>query len=185
MGRRNDTRERTLRTAASLFRTQGYHGTGLNQVLAEGGLPKGSLYFHFPGGKEQLAAEAVALAAGELCDWVSEILESAPDAMAGLDTVVTRLAEHLVASDFSRGCPIGTVAPDGGDTVREACVSAFAAWQGVVRDFLARQGIPDADDVATTLLAALEGAQLLARTRRDTAPLFAVGTTMRTLLKGR
>ncbi|MBC6447248.1 TetR/AcrR family transcriptional regulator [Actinokineospora xionganensis] len=185
MGKRTDTRERTLRTAATLFRTQGYHGTGLNQVLAEGGLPKGSLYFHFPGGKEQLAAEAVTLAAGELCDWVSVILESAPDAATGLDAVIQTLAEHLVASDFSRGCPIGTVAPDGGDMVREACASAFASWQGVVRDFLAERNIPDADDVATTLLAALEGAQLLARTRRDTAPLHAVGTTMRTLLKGR
>ncbi|SDI51299.1 transcriptional regulator, TetR family [Actinokineospora alba] len=185
MGRRTDTRERTLRTAATLFRTQGYHGTGLNQVLAEGGLPKGSLYFHFPGGKEQLAAEAVALAAGELCDWVSATLDGAADPVAGLDAVIQGLAEHLVASDFSRGCPIGTVAPDGGDVVREACVSAFASWQGVVRDFLAAHDIPDAENVATTLLAALEGAQLLARTRRDTAPLYAVGTTMRTLLKGR
>jgi TetR/AcrR family transcriptional regulator, lmrAB and yxaGH operons repressor len=53
--RRTDTRERVIQTAAGLFRAQGYHATGLNQVLAEGGLPKGSLYFHFPGGKEQLA----------------------------------------------------------------------------------------------------------------------------------
>ncbi|MGH3862887.1 TetR/AcrR family transcriptional regulator [Actinokineospora sp.] len=185
MGKRTDTRERTLRTAATLFRTQGYHGTGLNQVLAEGGLPKGSLYFHFPGGKEQLAAEAVALGAGELCDWVSAILDAAPDPGAGLDAVIQGLAEHLTASDFNLGCPIGTVAPDGGDLVRDACVSAFGAWQDVVREYLAGQGVSDPDEVATTLLAALEGAQLLARTRRDTAPLYAVGKTMRTLLKGR
>ncbi|MGW2312246.1 TetR family transcriptional regulator, partial [Actinomadura luteofluorescens] len=58
---RGETRERVLRTAAELFQRQGYHGTGLNQVLAESGAPKGSLYFHFPDGKEQLASESVAL----------------------------------------------------------------------------------------------------------------------------
>jgi TetR/AcrR family transcriptional repressor of lmrAB and yxaGH operons len=185
MGKRNDTRERTLRTAAELFRTQGYHGTGLNQVLADGGLPKGSLYFHFPGGKEQLAAEAVALAAAELTKWVEATLAAAPDAAGGIDSIIEQLAEHMVAADFQRGCPVGTVAPDGGDTVREACVAAFAAWQAVVRDFLVRHEFQDADDIATTVLAALEGAQLLARTRRDTAPLFAVGATLRSLMKGR
>ncbi|CRK61339.1 transcriptional regulator, TetR family [Alloactinosynnema sp. L-07] len=184
MGRRNDTRERTLRTAATLFRTQGYHGTGLNQVLAEGGLPKGSLYFHFPGGKEQLAAEAVTMAAAELCDWVRTTLAAAPDPAAGLDAVVDGLAEHLAASNFQRGCPIGTVAPDGGDVVRAACVTAFASWHTVTRDFLVQHGVPHPDALATTVLAALEGAQLLARTNRDTAPLYDVGATLRTLVRG-
>ncbi|WP_436493530.1 TetR/AcrR family transcriptional regulator [Actinokineospora sp. HUAS TT18] len=184
MGRRTDTRERTLRTAATLFRTQGYHGTGLNQILAEGGLPKGSLYFHFPGGKEQLAAEAVTLAAGELCDWVRTTLAAAPDPASGLDAVIAGLAEHLAASDFQRGCPIGTVAPDGGDVVRAACATAFASWHAVTRDFLVHHGVPHADALATTVLAALEGAQLLARTTHDTAPLYAVGATLRTLVKG-
>ena len=63
--RNTDTRERIIRTAAELFRRQGYDGTGLNQILDVSGAPRGSLYFHFPGGKRQLAVEAVA-ASGEL-----------------------------------------------------------------------------------------------------------------------
>ena len=61
MVRRTDTRQRMLDTAADLFQSQGYHATGLTQLTTAGGAPKGSLYFHFPGGKEQLAAEAVQL----------------------------------------------------------------------------------------------------------------------------
>ncbi|PPK70488.1 TetR/AcrR family transcriptional regulator [Actinokineospora auranticolor] len=185
MPRRTDTRDRTLRTAAELFRTHGYHGTGLNQVVAEGGLPKGSLYFHFPGGKEQLAAEAVGLAGAEVCAWVDRAFTETPDAVGALAAITGFLADELAASGFRRGCPIGTLAQDAGDAepVRAACAEAFRAWHGVVRGHLARHGLPDPDALATTFLAAVEGAQLLSRNQRDTAPLRAVATALAPLLR--
>lgn len=54
-----DSREKILAAATRLFQLQGYYGTGLNQIIKESGAPKGSLYYHFPDGKEQLAIEAV------------------------------------------------------------------------------------------------------------------------------
>lgn len=173
-----------LRTAAGLFREHGYHGTGLNQVLAEGGHPRGSLYFHFPGGKDELAAEAVRWAAAELTDAVAAALACADDLASGVDAALGLLAAQLVESDFRLGCPIGTVAPEGGEPVRLACVEAFGRWQEVVRDFAARHGVRDADAVATTVIAAVEGGLLLARTHRDTAPLDAVAATLRTMVRG-
>ncbi|GLZ42606.1 TetR/AcrR family transcriptional regulator [Actinokineospora sp. NBRC 105648] len=187
MARRSDTRDRTLRTAAELFSRQGYHGTGLNQVLAEGGLPKGSLYFHFPGGKEQLAAEAIELSSAELCAWIADALAEAEDGASALTAIVEGLAAQLVASDYRTGCPIGTVAQDIGDTesVRAACAEAFARWHALLSDYLVRQGFSSqADTLASTLLAAIQGAQLLARNCRDTAPLLAVGKTLAPLLRG-
>ena len=77
-----------IRTAAGLFRAQGYHATGLNQVLAEGGLPKGSLYFHFPGGKEQLAVESLHLAGEELCAAMAAVLASTPDPATALERIL-------------------------------------------------------------------------------------------------
>ena len=181
MAKRGETRERLLRTAATLFRTQGYHATGLNQVVAEGGAPKGSLYFHFPGGKEQLAVESVAFSAGE----VHTTMRSADD----LESALALFAEHLVASDFKNGCPVATVALDAAaesEPIREACATAYASWHGLLVDFLLRQGISAsrAPGLATTVLAAVEGALLLARTQRDVAPLRQVAADMRILLEG-
>jgi TetR/AcrR family transcriptional repressor of lmrAB and yxaGH operons len=181
MAKHGETRERLLRTAATLFRTQGYHATGLNQVVAEGGAPKGSLYFHFPGGKEQLAVESVTLSAGEVCT----TMRAAED----LESALEVFAEHLVASDFRNGCPVATVALDAAtesEPIREACASAYGSWHELLVNFLLRRGISAdrAPGLATTVLAAVEGALLLAKTHRDVAPLRQVASDMRVLLEG-
>jgi len=185
MARRTDTRDRVLRTAADLFRAQGYHATGLNQVLAEGDAPKGSLYFHFPGGKEQLAVESLALAGDEQCAALRSVLTSTADPVEALERAVELLGEHLAASGFRNGCPIATVALDASaesEPIRQACVSVYDSWQELISDHLAAAGFTDSDGLATVLLASIEGALLLARTRHDLAPLRAVGARLRPLL---
>jgi TetR/AcrR family transcriptional repressor of lmrAB and yxaGH operons len=179
--KRGETKDRLLRTAAVLFQTQGYHATGLNQVVAEGSAPKGSLYFHFPGGKEQLAVESLALSAGE----VNERLRTVTD----LDDALDMFAAQLVASDFRVGCPVATVALDAAsesDLIRVACASAYGSWRVVLTDFLVRQGVhvDRAPGLATTVLAAVEGALLLAKTQRDVSPLRQVAADMRVLIEG-
>lgn len=68
MNRKENSRTKLVQTASRLFQTQGYHGTGLNQITKESGAPKGSLYYYFPNGKEQLAIEAVHLTAAKVTD---------------------------------------------------------------------------------------------------------------------
>jgi TetR/AcrR family transcriptional repressor of lmrAB and yxaGH operons len=185
MPRRSDTRERVIRTAAGLFRAQGYHATGLNQVLAEGALPKGSLYFHFPGGKEQLAVESVRLSGRELGEGIAAALASTPEPAAALERVLALLGEHLVATGFREGCPVATVALDAAaqsEPIRAACAGVYDSWQDLVAQHLRAAGVADADGLATVLVAAVEGAILLARTRRDVTPLQTVGTHLRALL---
>jgi TetR/AcrR family transcriptional repressor of lmrAB and yxaGH operons len=182
---RSSTRARVIRTAAGLFGTQGYHATGLNQVLSEGNLPKGSLYFHFPGGKEQLAVESVRLAGDELRSALASTLASTPDPLQGLERAVGMLGEHLAATDFREGCPVATVALDTAghsEAIRTACADVYDSWQALVAGHLRAAGVPEPEEVATVVIAAVEGALLLARTRRDLAPLHAVGTRLRFLL---
>ncbi|EOD58507.1 TetR/AcrR family transcriptional regulator [Amycolatopsis vancoresmycina] len=187
MVRRTDTRQRMLDTAADLFHTQGYHATGLTQLTTAGGAPKGSLYFHFPGGKEQLAAEAVRLSSERTGALLEAILADAPDPATAIDRAVDALASFLTGSDFQRGCPLATVALDAAassEPIREACVDGYASWHGVLCSYFAAQDLPAerADELATIVLAAIEGGLLLARTRRDLAPLRAVATHLHTTL---
>ncbi|PXY30936.1 TetR/AcrR family transcriptional regulator [Prauserella muralis] len=180
MARRTATRERMLDTAAELFHTQGYHATGLNQLLIEGGAPKGSLYFHFPGGKEQLAAEAVALSGQRLCAVLRSAFAGEADPGAGLAAVLDHLAESLTESGFRRGCPLSTVALDAAadsEPIRKACADGYASWQRAIEDALTGAGVPapGAARLAVLAVASLEGALLLARTRRDLEPLRQVG----------
>ncbi|MFI9454635.1 TetR/AcrR family transcriptional regulator [Amycolatopsis sp. NPDC052450] len=183
MVRRTDTRQRMLDSAAELFHQQGYHATGLNQLVAAVGAPKGSLYFHFPGGKEQLAAEAIRQSADRLCDQLRTIAANAPDIVTGIGNIIDALATSLEESDFQRGCPLATVALDAsGDSevIRQACADGYTSWHTVIADAL---DTGKADQLATVVLAAIEGGLLLAKTLHDTAPLRAIAPHLATTLE--
>ncbi|GAB3493717.1 TetR/AcrR family transcriptional regulator [Amycolatopsis cihanbeyliensis] len=186
MPRRTDTRQRMLDTAAALFRTKGYHATGLNQLVSAGGAPKGSVYFHFPGGKEQLATEALDAAARHLCERLREIFTGTASTAEAIDTVVETLGAELLASDFQRGCPLATVALEATDSepIRQSCAAGYLSWQEVVTDHLAGQGIDRerASSLAGVAIAGIEGGLLLARTQRDLEPLRTVGRHLRATL---
>ncbi|KUL45968.1 TetR family transcriptional regulator [Streptomyces sp. NRRL F-4489] len=179
MARRTDSRRRMLESAAELFHAQGYHATGLNQVVTASGAPKGSLYFHFPGGKEQLAAEALKLSGGQLREALEHVLAEAPDAAGAIGAVVDLLSGLLADSGFQRGCPLAAVTLDAAadsEPIRHACAEGYDSWRELIAGFLTEQGLAAdrAETLATVVLASLEGGLLLAKARHDTAPLRAV-----------
>lgn len=182
------TRARMVDTAARLYATQGYHGTGLGQVLAEAHAPKGSLYFHFPGGKEELAAEAIRASAETWRHAVLAVVESAPTPTRAIRAVCDLLATRLEASGFVDGCPIATIALEAApisDPIHEAAAEAYRTWQSVIEARLVAQGAPAAraPRLATTILAAIEGALILAKAARSGEPLRRVGAELEHLLR--
>src|SRR5437762_12056667 len=112
MPRRSDAKQRFVAAAIDLFQRRGYHGTGLNQIVAESGAPRGSLYFHFPGGKEELASEAVAEAGGVIAAGAAEALSQAGDPAAAVRQLAEFTATSLEQSGFERGCALATVTLD-------------------------------------------------------------------------
>ena len=165
-----------LDAAARRFRSGGYHATGLNQLVADSGAPKGSLYFHFPGGKEQLAAEAMREASARVLEMLGRAAGAAPDAAGAVAAVLDHLADELVTTDFRCGCPLATVALDAaGDSevIGAACAEGYRSWRDALADLLRRHGVPGerVTGLAVVTLAAIEGALLLARTDRDLGPM--------------
>src|SRR5947207_14909068 len=91
-----DTRTRMIEATALLIRQRGYHGTSLNDILSASGAPRGSLYFHFPGGKDQLVVEVTRDSVADVTKKLDEALAAGSDpAVAGhhIDQPVGRVLE--------------------------------------------------------------------------------------------
>jgi AcrR family transcriptional regulator len=174
------TRERIVETSAELFRTQGYAATGVKQIVTAAKAPFGSLYHFFPGGKEELGAEAVRVSGAIYAQLIPAIFDPAPDPVTGVRNFFAGAAAHLVETDYADACPIATVALEVSSTsepMREACAEVFEGWIAAGSERLVRAGIePDqARELMIAMLAALEGAFVLARATRSTAPLEVAG----------
>lgn len=171
----SDSKERFLGATARLLRERGFAATGIADVVAASGAPKGSLYFLFPGGKEQLVAEALERSGAETCMLMKAALESKKSARAGLDVIVEFLGAELEGSDFRVGCPVGTVAAEAPDApkVRDQVEKTIVLWHDAVRARLIAGGARPrrADELAELFLAIVEGAIVLAKARRSTRPL--------------
>jgi TetR/AcrR family transcriptional repressor of lmrAB and yxaGH operons len=172
MSRTSTARGDAIAAAADLFRRHGYAATGLETILAASGAPKGSFYHHFPGGKEDLAVEAVRLGGRQ----VTERLEHAAAARATPGALVTAAAAAQAAdlreSGYERGCPVATVTLElagSSDAVADASRSVFERWAQPLAGKLRAAGRTDAQAarLARWAIANLEGALLLARASRD------------------
>jgi TetR/AcrR family transcriptional repressor of lmrAB and yxaGH operons len=176
MAKATDSKGKTLAAAALLFRQQGFHGTALHDVLAASGAPRGSLYFHFPGGKEEIGEAALALAGEAVRQKIAYAADASGDAKIFLTGIVRAMAADLEKSDFCNGCPIATTALETSaqsDVLARAARAAFESWEQEIARGLIRFGAKpdDAAVSATIILSQVEGALLLARTYRSVEPL--------------
>lgn len=188
MGRRAEHERALLVEAARLFRRQGYAATGTNEILAAAGAPRGSLYYYFPGGKEEIGAKAIEAAAKQVTLTLKELAAEARDPADFVERYVEKLIGWLAQSGWREGCPITTTllenAPDSGPITAVGRV-AFAHWQRVVADVLVRHDWPATRAPATArlILAAIGGAQVQARAEAGPAPLEDCAAELRQLLR--
>jgi AcrR family transcriptional regulator len=175
------TRDRIVRGAAQLIRTQGVSGTGMRDVVAFADAPRGSLQHYFPGGKDQLVCEALLWsgdASGRLVRYLCQQMD-APTPVQLLAELVGWWRNDLLRNGFDAGCPLVAAAVDvaaGSDAVRAVISEALDHWQGPIAEVLEEMGVPGAraTNLAVLMLSALEGAIVLARIRHDVAPLDVV-----------
>ena len=176
MPKATDSKEKTVVAAARLFSQRGYHGTALNDILDVAGSPRGSLYFHFPKGKEEIG-EAASVLAGEA---VRQVIATAAETSSNIEDflmqIVQTMASNLERSGYTEGCPIATTALEAAaqsEVLGAATRDAFQKWEREIQRGLERFGMKPRDAAlsATAVLSQLEGALLLARTYRDLEPM--------------
>jgi AcrR family transcriptional regulator len=179
----SDTRTRIRDAAAALFRRDGYSATGLKRIAAESGAPFGSIYHFFPGGKQQLAEDAVRTSGARYEAFVLALLESVPDPLESLEHAFAAAAEDLAGTGYADACPIATLALEvasSNEPLRLATAEVFGSWVAAGTVWFGRQ-VPDpaiARRLALSLIMILEGAFVLARAARDPEPLLAAGRSM-------
>ncbi|KUM84623.1 MULTISPECIES: TetR/AcrR family transcriptional regulator [Streptomyces] len=182
-------RERMVFSAAQLIRREGVAATGMREVAAHAGAPRGSLQHYFPGGKEQLVNEAVEwagrYAGGRVARFLAALPEPTPSGLFA--AMVRQWTDEYASAGFAGGCPVAAATVDWAESTvstRAAAAQAFATWTGPVARALTDMGVPEerAGALATLMVSALEGAILLARAEQDVRPLATVATELGPLL---
>jgi TetR/AcrR family transcriptional repressor of lmrAB and yxaGH operons len=177
-----------VRAAAMLFRRNGFAATGINEIAAVSGAPKGSLYHYFPGGKDQIAGAAVRFAGAGVVATLQQLAQEHESASAMIRSYCKLLAGWMAKSGFRDGCPIATTllesAPQSAD-MAAAGREAFAGWCAVIARALVRDGFgkAEANRLATLAVSAIEGALILARVEGSARPIDDVAKSLAGVLQ--
>lgn len=170
------TRHRLLGATAQLLRRRGYHGAGTAEILATSGVPKGSLYHHFPAGKAELAAQSLRLSGAAVAERLDTLAERSGSVAGAVRRFCDDHAVELESGGYVDGCPLATVALESATLepgVRQEVAAAFAGMLDVVARRLRADGLHHARAraLAVEIVAGVEGALLLAKATQDVAPL--------------
>ena len=174
MGRPSDAKPKMIKAARALIRERGYHATALSDVLELSEAPRGSVYFHFPGGKTQLAVEAVKAYARDQAEMIERAAEGVDSPAELVSAYVTRARENLIKSDYREGCTIAPVVLEGAGE-SDLLNAGSAAFSHIIESLafqFAFFGLDRADarELAEVSVSGVEGALVTARALRSSTP---------------
>ena len=177
------TPERLIAAASTLFRDKGYAATGLSEILAAAGVPKGSLYHHFPGGKEDLALACADVGGKIVLRMADRAMGEADDLGSAFDAFSDALEAAFAKHGGWRGCPVTSTLIDNGgpDRFRERARSIFADWESGLSAHYERLGARNPAALARSTLVVLQGTWAQARAREDPTVMRRIGPMLRAL----
>src|ERR1700691_4275095 len=157
----SDSRKKMVQSAASLIGAQGLNATSFSDVLADSGAPRGSIYFHFPGGKRELAKDAIRLTSEQV---IAHMTANAGTSANEVLQHFVALFQHVVeASDGAAGCAVAGVTIDlraDDDDLKVEAREAFLSWVALLPEQLVRVDVAEerAFGIASIAVASVEGA---------------------------
>jgi AcrR family transcriptional regulator len=178
-----ETHQRIVVAMAELLRVQGYAATGIKQLSDAAEAPTGSIYHHFKGGKREVAAAALRQMGAAYIQLLPLLLDPHDNLASGMAAAFAAAAEDQQNTGWANMCPVGTVTGEIADAepaLREVAAEVIQRWVDEGSRYLAGRGLSDTDarSAIYAVLAALEGAFVLARAQRSTEPVLAAGRAM-------
>ena len=186
MAKISSARDDLINAAVELFGERGYEGVGVAELLTKANAPRGSLYFHFPGGKEQIGAEAVARVGAEVAMRFRGLHDSGVDLDTFIEQVFKTTAKESKSRDYKASCPMAAVASGFGSAdvnLAAAVRGAFASWETEIATAAQARGLSakDAESFASAMLAAMEGAFIVSKAQASSAPHINASRAMKAL----
>ena len=181
-------RERLLQATETMLREAGMAGAGIKEVVKRSGAPIGSLYHYFPGGKRQLVTEALEIHAGKSKALIARFFTGKASAASAVRELFENAAQGFEKAGADKGCAIGAVSLDlqaDDSQARRICEATFEGWRDLIEPHLPFPDKPTRASFAVTIVAALEGAFVLARAARSGAPFRDVGKSLAAALRRR
>lgn len=186
--KRVSTRDKMLVSAVRVMRERGAAGVTIDSVLARSGAPRGSVYHHFPDGRNQILIEALRYGGDSITATIDEAVDRGAKALL---REFIEFWEHLLTEcDFAAGCPVVAAAISSADEELELSTEAgliLGRWCTALGRAFVTDGFDDADaaSLAVMSISALEGAIVLCRSTRSVVPLRQVGDQLEFLIKAR
>lgn len=170
-----------LKTAGAFFVKNGYHATGIQQILEQCKLPKGSFYYHFKG-KEELAIQ--------VCEYYQGIIYSLANEATSEKTwegfvqnFITKIIEKM-EDDTLHGCPIAVLGMETAKTepkIAMACQNALMQLENGFETIRTKYGYCGEKNKAPLITEIYEGALVMYRVSNDISILMRLKQQLCTL----
>lgn len=173
MSKKQNTREAIINAAKYLFQVQGYHATGINQIIQESGAPKGSLYYHFPKGKEEIAIAAIESVRASVHQDIMQWLYAYDNPVEAMQAQMNHIASKVL-DDKQIEFRMGLIASESvniSDEIREACEKTYDDWMAVNAHYLIEKGYSRerAEQIANLINILIEGAMTMSITYQNSS----------------
>lgn len=173
---KRDTKEIIIRSTAYLMQKKGYFGTGLNDIIKHSGAPKGSIYYHFPNGKEEIAEAAIKWTEKTVTSFIKEELQKYDEALPAVKQFILDSARRFETDEYFVGVPITAVVLEtstSSEKLRNSCHHAFEVWSEEFTLKLLRNGYPpeEAEKLGKLINSMIQGALISALAKGDASPL--------------
>jgi len=171
------TRERLIVAAIQLFQQRGYHGAGTTDILELARSPRGSMYHHFPGGKEDLGARCAEWLAGEVLSSIQTLRLKGLRPENIIAIYIDNMMTWLQTTNFCEGPLLAALTNGVENKTDNILARALAqAYKDIQSEFtqmltVAGHSPRNAEEISRAVIMNIEGGTILARATRDTEVL--------------